>query len=115
MVQTSQLKNCKSKPRAHSGARSLRICETKPIKAIETKPKILALCRQCGFHSADASGGDQVTIVPVLHPAGDGGTPTITGAFIAQPSSYRTDSREIVLDVNCGSRPKKGFGNDAPR
>src|SRR5438552_3802287 len=56
MVQTSQLKNCKSKPRAHSGARSLRICETKPIKAIETKPKILALCRQCGFHSADASG-----------------------------------------------------------
>jgi hypothetical protein len=61
-----------------------------------------------------ASAGDQVTIVPVLHPAGDGGTPTITGAFIAQPSSYRTDSREIVLEPGEGTEikynMKKGAG-----
>jgi hypothetical protein len=38
------------------------------------------------------------TIVPVLKPAAPGQeAPTVTGAFIAQPNRYKTDSREIKL------------------
>jgi len=37
------------------------------------------------------------TIVPVLEASPDGGAPLVKGAFIAQPSRYKIDSREIKL------------------
>ena len=45
---------------------------------------------------ADAE--NAATIVPILKPAAKAGdAPTVTGAFIEQPSRYKTDSREITL------------------
>jgi len=54
------------------------------------------------------------TIVPVLEPAKDGGTPTVKGAFIAQSKAYKIDSREMKLAAGEGMEikynMKKGGG-----
>src|ERR1700733_12298733 len=46
------------------------------------------------------------TIVPVLEPARDGGTPTVKGAFIAQSRGYKIDSREMKLAAGEGMEIK---------
>jgi len=54
------------------------------------------------------------TIIPVLEPAGDGGTPKVKGAFIPQPKIYKIDSRELKLQPGEGLEikynMKKGAG-----
>ena len=64
---------------------------------------------------ADAKAADTPsTIVPVLEPAKDGGTPTVKGAFIAQKKGYQFDSREMTLKPGEGMEikynMKKGAG-----
>jgi hypothetical protein len=54
------------------------------------------------------------TIIPVLEPAADGGTPKVKGAFIPQPKGYKIDSRELKLQPGEGLEikynMKKGGG-----
>jgi len=45
-------------------------------------------------------------IVPVLEPAADGGAPKMKGTFIAQPSRYKIDSREMTLKPGEGMEIK---------
>jgi len=60
------------------------------------------------------SGEVPSTIAPVLEPAADGGAPKVKGAFIAQPKSYKIDSRELKLAAGEGVEikynMKKGGG-----
>jgi hypothetical protein len=62
----------------------------------------------------EKSGEALATIVPILEPASDGGTPTMKGTFIGQPKGYKIDSREIKLKPHEGMEikynMKKGAG-----
>jgi hypothetical protein len=55
-----------------------------------------------------------VSIAPVLVPSPKGDAPTVTGAFVAQPSQFHTDARELKLAPNEGLEikynMKKGAG-----
>jgi len=60
------------------------------------------------------AGEAEPTIVPILEQSSDGGAPTMKGTFIAQPSRYKIDSREIKLAPGEGMEikynMKKGAG-----
>jgi hypothetical protein len=55
-----------------------------------------------------------VSIAPVLVPSPNGDAPSVRGTFVAQPSQFRTDSRELKLAPNEGLEikynMKKGAG-----
>jgi hypothetical protein len=61
-----------------------------------------------------SSTADNVTIAPVLEPSANGEAPRVRGAFIAQPSRYQVDSREMTLAPGEGLEikynMKKGAG-----
>lgn len=58
--------------------------------------------------------GDTPTIMPTLVEAADGGAPVVKNTFIAQPSRYKIDSREMTLAPDEGMEIKynmqKGAG-----
>ena len=64
--------------------------------------------------SESKSDDPPATIVPLLEPASDGGTPTVKGTFIGQSKRYKIDSREMKLAPNEGMEikynMKKGAG-----
>jgi hypothetical protein len=53
-----------------------------------------------------APAGDVASIVPVLQPSAGGDAPRVTGAFLAQPSRFQFDAREITLAPNEGMEIK---------
>jgi hypothetical protein len=63
--------------------------------------------------SASAPTAD-ASIAPVLVPSPKGDAPTVKGAFLAQPSRFHVDSRELILGPNEGLEikynMKKGAG-----
>ncbi len=67
-----------------------------------------------GTPGTPASPADVAAIVPVLEPSPTGDAPKVRGTFIAQPSRYQVDSREITLAPNEGMEikynMKKGAG-----
>jgi hypothetical protein len=63
---------------------------------------------------APAPGSDEAAIMPVLVPSPNGEAPSVRGTFIAQPTRYQIDSREMTLAAGEGMEikynMKKGAG-----